>query len=150
VGVGDLARQHRGSGLQAGQSFGGRRGDGNDESGKAPDKGQKNQQISFDSEAVSAWAGKGENIIRKINFVISAQSTEEKRQSSRRGRIALEVYFRRKQSLFLFPAFFLFPFFIFLFRFFFFLFCHRILLLFLVCFSQACHELTIDYLISDS
>jgi hypothetical protein len=136
VGVGDLARQHRGSGLQAGQSFGGRRGDGNDESGKAPDKGQKNQQISFDSEAVSAWAGKGENIIRKINFVISAQSTEEKRQSSRRGRIALEVYVRWKKSLFLFSAFF--PFFLFLsfflvivlFLFFIFLFCHRILLLF--------------------
>lgn len=72
----------------------------------------------------------------KNQEILCAQSTEEKRQSGRRGWIALEVYVRRKKSLFLFSAFF--PFFLFLsfflvivlFLFFIFLFCHRILLLF--------------------
>jgi hypothetical protein len=106
------------------------RADGNDESGKWSDKGQKNQQISFDSEAASAWAGKGENSIIKINFVISAQSSAEKRQSSRRGRIALEVYSRWKQPLLLFFPFLLSFFLVLaLVLFFIFLFCHRILLL---------------------
>jgi hypothetical protein len=96
-------------------------------------------RLEISKNGHSGSAGKADQLCQPLVFLVrialffalrffSPFEHKLQGQSGPFGRIALEVYVRRKQPLFLFSAFFL-SFFLVLFPFFFFLFCHRIFLL---------------------